>query len=249
MPVLPKEPERAKEGAKDEKGSQPAESGRAACDCNFLALRCVYQIAMLETALLRPTVLPRIMRAVTRAMESPLKHTDATLIALTLKGDRDAYGELVRRHQTAAYNVARRIVGDSQDALDVTQDAFVRAYDSLASFDRSRPFPPWLHTIVTNLALNFVQRRRLTHALDDEAEAKDATGNPEHSVLVSEEQQRVRAALLKLPPVWRAAVELRHFQGLTYEEIALALQQPVSDVKSNLYRARQKLKEFLMQSE
>jgi RNA polymerase sigma-70 factor (ECF subfamily) len=204
---------------------------------------------MLETALLRPTVLPRTMRSVTRAMESLIKQTDAQLVTLTLKGNRDAYGELVRRYQTAAYNVARRIVGDSQDALDVTQDAFVRAYDALASFDRARPFAPWLNTIVANLALNFAQRRRPADRLEAETDAHDASENPEQRALVAERQEQVRAALLRLPPMWRAAVELRHFQGLSYEEIATALNVPVSDVKSYLYRARQKLKEIFEQSE
>lgn len=190
---------------------------------------------MLETALLRPTLLPRIMRSVTPAMDSPLKESDASLVMLTLKGDRDAYGELVRRHQTGAYNVARRVVGDSQDALDVTQDAFVRAFDALPSFDRSRAFAPWLNTIVTNLALNFVQRRRLTHALDDETEMHEATGNPEQRALLSERQQQVRAGLLKLPPTWRGLEADRLF-----ENIDLAVTTDYRDVLSEVILKRLK---------
>lgn len=222
---------------------------RAACVCNFLPSACVYQIAMFENALMRPTVLHRSMQAITRAMESFAKHTDAQLVTLALKGNRNAYGALVRRHQTAAYNVARRVVSDSQDALDVTQDAFVRAYDALASFDRARPFAPWLHTITTNLALNFVQRKRPTQELEIELAAPDTRSNPEKRALDAEQQQRVRAALLQLPPTWRAVVELRHFQDLSYKEISEALNLPVSDVKSHLFRARTKLKALFEQSE
>lgn len=196
---------------------------------------------MSETAILRSPAV-RVMRTVSRVMESFFKQTDAQLVALALRGNREAYGELVRRHQTPAYNVARRIVGDSQDALDVTQDAFVRAYDALASFDRARPFAPWLYTIVTNLALNFAQRRRPVISLDVEIESRDTAATPEQHVLASERQQRVREALLQLPPAWRAVVELRHFQDMSYDEIAVALGIPVSDVKSHLFRARQKLK-------
>lgn len=204
---------------------------------------------MSNSAILRPTALQWTMRAVTRAMESFGKQSDAQLVALALHGKREAYGELVRRHQTAAYNTARRIVGDSQDALDVTQDAFVRAYDALASFDRSRAFAPWLHTIVTNLALNFVQRKRPMQELDTEFHASERSANPESRALVFEQQQRVRDALLQLPPAWRAVVELRHFQDLSYEEISAALNMPVSDVKSHLFRARQKLRQLFEETE
>ncbi len=204
---------------------------------------------MNETAILRPTALQWTMRAVSRVMESFSKQTDAQLVMLVLQGKRDAYGELVRRHQTSAYNVARRVVGDSQDALDVTQDAFVRAYDALASFDRARPFAPWLHTIVTNLALNFVQRKRPAQSLELESKASDTHPTPEQRALASEQQQRVRDALLQLSPAWRAVIELRHFQDLSYDEISLALNLPVSDVKSHLFRARQKLKQLLTQTE
>lgn len=216
--------------------------------CNLMASDCVYQIAMFENATLRP-VLHHSTLAVTRAMESFSKQTDAQLIALARKGNHEAYGALVRRHQTSAFNVARRVVGDAQDALDVTQDAFVRAYDALASFDLTRPFAPWLHTITTNLALNHVQRKRPTQELPLELEAPDPHSNPERRALEGEQQQRVRKALLQLPPAWRAVVELRHFQDLSYEEIARALNLPVSDVKSHLFRARTKLKDLFEQSE
>jgi len=204
---------------------------------------------MFENAILRPALLPRSMRTVTRAMETFAKQTDAQLITLTLKGNRDAYGELVRRHQTSAYNVARRIVGDAQDALDVTQDGFVRAYDALASFDRARPFAPWLHTIIANLALNFAQRKHPAQPLDWELDASDPRPDPEQRFLASEQQQRVREALLHLPPAWRAVVELRHFQDLSYQEISAALHLPVSDVKSHLFRARKKLQALFEVSE
>ncbi len=203
---------------------------------------------MHKAAALRPSPAWTI-RAINRVIDALSKQSDAQLVALALQGNRDAYGELVRRHQTSAYNTARRIVGDSQDALDVTQDAFVRAYDALATFDRARPFAPWLHTIVTNLALNFAQRKRPTQALDIELNAPDANANPETRALASEQQARVRQALLQLPPAWRAVVELRHFQEMSYEEISTALNLPVSDVKSHLFRARQKLKTLFQESE
>ena len=181
-------------------------------------------------------------------MENLKQRTDAQLIAETLQGNRDAYGELVRRHQTFAYNVALRVVGNRADALDVTQDAFVRAYDALASFDAARPFAPWLSAIVTNLALNHVQRKRPALELQDDLHAAPQF-DPAQRALESEQQARVRAALHQLPSEWRAVVELRHFQDMSYDEIADALDMPLSDVKSHLFRARQKLKQLLEVSE
>lgn len=183
-----------------------------------------------------------------RRMDALNKFADAQLVALALQGNRDAYGELVRRHQTFAYNVALRVVGNRADALDVTQDAFVRAYDALASFDVSRPFAPWLSAIVTHLALNFVQRKRPALELQEDLRATPQS-DPAQYVLESEQQARVRAALRALPPQWRAVIELRHFQDLSYDEIATALDMPLSDVKSHLFRARQKLKQLLEVSE
>lgn len=183
-----------------------------------------------------------------RRMDALDKFADAQLVALALQGNRDAYGELVRRHQTFAYNVALRVVGNRADALDVTQDAFVRAYDALASFDAARPFAPWLSAIVTNLALNFVQRKRPALELQEDLRATPQS-DPAQRALENEKQARVRAALRELPPQWRAVIELRHFQDLSYDEIADALDMPLSDVKSHLFRARQKLKQLLEVSE
>lgn len=183
-----------------------------------------------------------------RRMDALNKLADAELVARTLQGNRDAYGELVRRHQTFAYNVALRVVGNRADALDVTQDAFVRAYDALASFDATRPFAPWLSAVVTNLALNFVQRKRPALELQEDLRAASHS-DPAHRALENEQQARVRAALRELPPHWRAVVELRHFQDMSYDEIADALDLSISDVKSHLFRARQKLKQLLEVSE
>jgi RNA polymerase sigma-70 factor, ECF subfamily len=185
--------------------------------------------------------------------------TDRQLVAIALRGDPEAYGELVRRHQAAVYNVAYRLVGDRQEALDLAQEAFVRAYHALASFDQHRPFGPWIKRIAANVALSWLQRRRVptvpltghpAHAGGTAAEAAgrpppDYSAEPERIYLAVERQARVRAAILALPPHYRAVIELRHFQDLTYEEIAATLAIPVSDVKSHLFRARRLLRQSL----
>jgi RNA polymerase sigma-70 factor, ECF subfamily len=179
---------------------------------------------------------------------------DRQLVTLVLNGRPDAYGELVRRHQTAVYNIAYRLAGERQEALDLAQEAFVRAFSALESFDLERPFGPWIGRIATNLTLNWLQRRRVhtvpltTEARDDQTEARrvpDYSAEPERVYLAGEQQAQLRQAILSLPPHYRAVIELRHFQDRSYEEIAEMLRLPLSDVKSHLFRARRLLRTWL----
>jgi RNA polymerase sigma-70 factor (ECF subfamily) len=187
-------------------------------------------------------------------LDAPANLADQQLVALALNGRPDAYGELVRRYQTAVYNIAYRLAGDPHDALDLAQEAFVRAFSALSSFDQRRPFGPWIGRIATNVALNSLQRRRvptvpLAHqSLDGTANAHDPadeTAEPERIFLAGERQAQLRQAILALPPRYRAVIELRHFQDRSYEEIAEALGLPLSDVKSHLFRARRQLRALL----
>ena len=180
---------------------------------------------------------------------------DHHLVAQALAGRPDAYGELVRRHQRAVYNVAYRLVGERQDALDAAQEAFVRAYHALHTFDQERPFGPWIGRIVANVALASAGRRHLpTISLarlmrgdgDDGAAAlPDPAVGPEATYLAAERQALLRRAVLDLPPRYRAVIELRHFQECSYEEIAESLGLSLSDVKSYLFRARRLLRQRL----
>jgi RNA polymerase sigma-70 factor (ECF subfamily) len=177
---------------------------------------------------------------------------DRQLVAQALGGRPDAYGELVRRYQAAVYSVAFRLVGERQEALDVAQDAFVRAFHTLDTFDQERPFGPWIGRIATNVALAGLQRRRvltvpLGRVLGAGAEVSPPAlgGGPEEAFLSAERGAEVRRAILALPPHYRAVIELRHFQELSYEEIAATLGLPLSDVKSHLFRARRMLREAI----
>jgi RNA polymerase sigma-70 factor (ECF subfamily) len=193
-------------------------------------------------------------------MDSWAGLADHQLVARALSGRPDAYGELVRRYQGSVYNIAYRLVGERQEALDLAQEAFVRAYGRLDSFDQSRPFGPWIGRIATNAALNWLQRRRVATvslaqgppaAGDDQAERDlpDYSAEPEQVYLAGERQALIRGAILALPPHYRAIVELRHFQDRSYEEIAQALGIPLSDVKSHLFRARRLLRKWLEERE
>jgi RNA polymerase sigma-70 factor (ECF subfamily) len=179
--------------------------------------------------------------------------SDGELVQWVLKGQADAYGTLVRRYQLTVYNIALRMAGNRQDALDLSQDAFVRAYNGLRGFDRTRPFGPWVNRIVTNLALNWLQQRRpLLQSIDAEDESEDGpvqlpdeTANPERLLIAGEQHERLAQALMSLTPNYRVIIELRHYQGFSYDEIATTLAIPLSDVKSRLFRARRHLRTWL----
>lgn len=182
--------------------------------------------------------------------------SEPELVARALGGRPEAYGELVRRHQAAVFNVALRLVGEREEALDLAQEAFVRAYQALGSFDRARPFGPWINRIAANLALTWRARRRVATVplaagppgemtAPASHEVPDYSTEPERLYLASEEQARLRQAILALVPRYRLVIELRHFQDLSYADIAATLAVPISDVKSDLFRARRLLRERL----
>jgi len=166
---------------------------------------------------------------------------DSVLVRQVRGGDLEAYGELVRRYQGTVFGVCYRLLGERQEAEDLAQDAFLRGYEHLETFDLAYPFGPWIRRVAANLCLNRLQRcQPVVLELDDEAGLHGAPPGPtpETAAEKRQEVEDIRQAILALPPTHRAVIELRHFQDATYDEIAAALGLPLSDVKSHLYRAR-----------
>ena len=163
-----------------------------------------------------------------------------------VRGDQDAFGEIVREHQQVVFNVAYRVLGNVHDAEDAVQISFIRAYQFMDQFDLSRPLAPWLKRITVNVCLNMLESQKPTSSLDDElVVASDPNPGPERQAITHDHNDRIRAELSRLPARYRAVIELRHFQELTYEEIAKELKRPLSDIKSDLFRARKLLAERL----
>ena len=160
------------------------------------------------------------------------------------QGDREAFGGLVECHQAGVYNVAYRMLGDCREAEDAAQETFLRAFRAIRRLDPQRPPGAWLKKIAVNVCLNRLDRRG-TLTLDDEAAIPASDPGPESQIIEREQNRQVRLALLGLPPRFRAAIELRHFQELSYAEMAEALNRPLSDIKSDLFRARKLLAEIL----
>ena len=178
-------------------------------------------------------------------MQSP---TDQDLALSALNGDTQAFGALVQRYQAAVYNVCYRLVGERREAEDLAQEAFIRAYQRLQSFDPQRPFGPWMRRVAANLCLNHLGvQRAASYSLEDEWDhpALIQPDNPETLHAKTESAEAIRQALNALPAHYRAVIELRHFHDRSYAEIAGQLGIPLSDVKSHLFRARQILAQKL----
>jgi RNA polymerase sigma-70 factor (ECF subfamily) len=146
------------------------------------------------------------------------------------------------------FNVCFRILGNRQEAEDLTQEAFIRAYQQIKKYDPERPFGPWMRTLAANHCYNHLKKRRLQNVeLEDEKVQKNdgLSREPEISLEISQENRELYQALWRLPDNQRVALELRHFQGMSYKEMAKALNLPINTVRSHLYRGRQKLAEFL----
>lgn len=174
--------------------------------------------------------------------------SERELIEKVQIGDLEAYGEIVREYQDSVFNVCLRILGNIQEAEDLAQEAFLRAYRNIAHYDPSRPFGPWMRVLAANLCYNHLNKARLEGApLEDESEVlrDDPSQSPEVLLELSQEHQDLYHKIWQLPESQRVALELRHFQGLSYQEMAAALHLPLNTVRSHLYRARQKMAELL----
>ena len=173
-------------------------------------------------------------------------------LALALKGgDDSAFDEMVRRYQGRVYAVAYRLTGNREDALDVTQDALIKAYRKIDSWKPTGGFLPWLLRLTRNQAIDHIRRRTrrrhepLDEALHQRSEGADIepmTASTETAVRAREIDERVRGALVKLSPTQSTVFMLRHYEGLALAEIAEELGCTVGSVKVHLFRALKKLR-------
>lgn len=179
------------------------------------------------------------------------REEEDVLIAQVQGGDSASFEKLVLENQTKVYNLALRMVGSEQDAYDMSQEAFIKAYNSIALFRGDSRFSVWLYRLTTNVCLDFLrsQGRRAHGSLtyiseeDDEKELEipDDRFSPETLAEKKELRAAVNRGLMSLPKDYRAILLLREIDGLSYEEIAEALSLEEGTVKSRIFRARKRL--------
>lgn len=176
--------------------------------------------------------------------------TDEQLVERALAGDGDAFGEVVRRWERKIYALAYGILGSVEDARDASQETFIAAYRNLQGFRGEAKVSSWLHRIAVNQCISRQRRARVRAetALDEEAEAgeslfKVAAGDSPAGFTESKQRaEAVRRAVASLPQELREVVLMKEFEELTFQEIADALQIPLSTVKSRLYTALRQLR-------
>jgi len=178
---------------------------------------------------------------------------DIRLMALVGAGDEGAFEQLVERHQRLVIGTVGRMLGSGSDAEDIAQQVFVRVWKNAKRYEPRAKFTTWLLKITRNLVFNELRRRSRhpqvplqSESDEEERPLKDEQAiAPDASLLEHELQQAVDAAIANLPETQRMAVVLRRYEELSYEEIAEAMDQSVSAVKSLLFRARTELRESL----
>ena len=175
--------------------------------------------------------------------------TDAELVDSCLAGRRESFDVLVERHQRHVYQLCYRFVGNHEDASDLAQDVFIRAYRGLSKFKGEASLGTWLYRIGVNVCLNRVAQKRPESAeLDAAADVDARTPDALHELLRGERAVAVQAAIEKLPPKQKATLMLRVYQECTHEEIATTLGSTVGAVKANFFHALGNLRRMLKTS-
>ncbi len=165
------------------------------------------------------------------------------------RGDKNAFGHLIEAYQGPVYNLAYRMLGNSGEAEEAAQEAFIRAYTRLDSYDPAHKFSTWLLSITSNYCIDQIRKRRAVLLSIDEplpphpALHSDNSKGPEAEFVAQEREQLVQTLLKQLPDEYRQAVVLRYWYDMSYEEIAEVQESTVSAIKSRLFRARRLLAE------
>ena len=181
--------------------------------------------------------------------------TDGELLAKAIAGREDSFEEIVRRYQRPITNYVYRMVGSYDAALDVTQEVFIKVYNSLDKYSSEYKFSTWLYRIAHNAAIDWMRRNSV---VQQSLEAENADGayqlqiespqpSPEQMRERSEWRQEIESVVKCLPTVYRELILLRHTQDLSYDEIAEVLNLPLGTVKNRLFRAREMMREMFVE--
>lgn len=184
-------------------------------------------------------------------MLSDRAENEGTIVLEAQRGDRAAFGTLTKLYQKRAYAIAYGFVGNREDALELAQEAFVRAYRAMARFDTKMPFYPWLYRIVKNTCLNHLKKRRrrgetsLDGLMASGFDAVSPRPGPDRNAALGDLRAAIARALEKINVDHREIITLRHVHELSYREIAECLNIPQGTVMSRLHAARRSLRKAL----
>lgn len=174
--------------------------------------------------------------------------TDDEIIRLCQQGRSEGFSLLLDAYQGRVYRRAYSFMRNREDALDATQDVFLRVVQAISHFRSGSPIWPWLRQVTTNTCLNRIRSegsRPQTFPLDEARDQAASSADPEHEAMVAWDREWLERALDDLPPLQRMVVILRHHEELSYDEIARATNLPLGTVKTYLFRARRTLREAM----
>jgi RNA polymerase sigma-70 factor (ECF subfamily) len=175
---------------------------------------------------------------------------DGAIVERVLAGERDEYGELVRRHQEPMYRFALGMVGSADAAADLVQDSFIKGFTRLTKCRNADRFGPWVFTILRHLCLDYLKdRRRDTVTLEADAPFPSAGDDPQAQLERADLDRAVSSALAALPDSQREAFLMKHLEGLSYDEMAELTDTSVSALKMRVMRAREGLHAMLAERE
>ena len=177
------------------------------------------------------------------------REEDTQLIKRALGGDQKAFRRLRAKYHDAIHNLIYRMVKDKDEVDDLTQEAFIKAFGSLASFNDEFAFSTWLYKIASNNCIDHIRKKRLlTFSIDKPIESKDSdfsfelpdsTYEPDRELIASQRTKLLQDAIASLPPKYRQVIMMRHVEEKEYAEIAKALKLPLGTVKAHIFRARE----------
>jgi len=174
---------------------------------------------------------------------------EKSVIEKIKKGDIDSYSILINEYQNNIYSLCLSIVKNVDDALDLTQEAFLIAYENIKNFKQEAKFSTWVYRIAYNLCVNFIKRKGEIFSLENEdvtnVEIEDKTSSIWEEIEKDERIKMISEGLKRIKDSDRLIIELKDIKGLTYEEISIILSIPMGTVKSKLYRARENLKKVV----
>jgi RNA polymerase sigma-70 factor (ECF subfamily) len=187
---------------------------------------------------------------------SPRAEEDRILIIAARNGEPKAFEKLMQRYRKSVYYTLLKMVRNEEDAEDLTQEAFAKAFSSIQNFDAKYSFSTWLFRIATNNCIDFIRKKKLQtlsiHASASDSgtqtgitDIRDADMNPNEQMLSDQRKKIVHDAVEKLSPRYKQLIELRFFQELSYEEIAETLDLPLGTVKAQLHRAKELLNNMM----
>lgn len=192
---------------------------------------------------------PKTREEVLAQRRQDSRSEDSRNIRKALKGDQTAYRAILKKYHDQVYNLLYRMVHDKDEVEDLTQEAFIKAFNSLKNFNEEFAFSTWLYKIATNNCIDYIRKKKLaTFSIDKPIESKDgeysyeipdSTYEPDKTLIAGQRTRILEEAVNALPEKYRQVILMRHTEDMDYQEIADALKLPLGTVKAHIFRARE----------